>query len=145
MEKVDLITNQFSIVEQRRMHSFRDVILDDILREKFRKFLHTVFNAEPTYVIFNYINRAVRNSANQNDHDIYRDLQHALKTRQFAFIRGLWTLIKQIIQLRIQIKDLIRQQITIFKHLGYCRMIKNIVSIGDGDRCIGDLRQNIQN
>ncbi|CAF0889794.1 unnamed protein product [Rotaria sordida] len=141
IEKVNLITNQFSIVEQRRMYSFRDVILNDILRQKFRKFLHTVFNAEPTYVIFNYVNRAVRNSANQNDHDIYRDLQHALKTRQFAYIRGLWALAKQIIQLRIQIKDLIRQQITIFKHLGYCGKIKNIVSIGDGGRCINDLRQ----
>ncbi|CAF2681724.1 unnamed protein product [Rotaria sp. Silwood2] len=141
MEKVDLITDQFSIVEQRRMHSFRHVIMDDVMREKFRKFLHTVFNAEPVYVIFNYVNRAVRNSANQNDHDVYRHLQHALSTRQFAFIRGLWALVKQVVQLRIQIKDLIRQQITIFKHLGYCGKIKNIVSIGDGGRCIHDLRQ----
>ncbi|CAF3538108.1 unnamed protein product [Rotaria sp. Silwood1] len=141
MKKIGLITNQFSIVEQRRMHSFRHVILNDVMREKFRKFLRTVFNAEPDYVIFNYVNRAVRNSANQNDHDVYRDLQHALKTRQFAFIRGLWALVKQIVQLRIQTKDQIRQQITIFKHLGYCGKINNIVSIGDGGRCISDLRQ----
>lgn len=120
MERVTLVTDQFSLVEQRRMHSFRHVIMDEVLREKFRKFLHTVFNAEPSYVIFNYVNRAVRNSANQNDHDVYQDLLHTLKTRQFAFIRGLWALSKQILQLKTQIQDLVRQQITIFKHLGYC-------------------------
>lgn len=124
MNKVDLITDPFTIVEQRRMYSFRDVIMNDVLREKFRKFLRTVFNAEPSYVIFNYVNRAVRNAANQNDHDVYRDLQKTLKTRQFAFIRGLWALCKQIVQLRVQIKDLVRQQITIFQHLGYCGKVK---------------------
>ncbi|CAF3346440.1 unnamed protein product [Rotaria socialis] len=141
IEKMDLNTDEPSMVEQRRMRSFHNVITDDVLREKFRKFLHTVFNAEPVYVIFNYVNRAVRNSANQNDHDVYRDLQKSLRTRQFAFIRGIWALAKQIVQLRLQVKDLVRQQITIFKHLGYCGKIKNIVSIGDGGRCINDLRR----
>jgi hypothetical protein len=104
--------------------------MDEVLREKFRKFLRTVFNAEPVHVIFNYVNRAVRNPANQNDHDVYRELQNALKTRQFAFIRQTFALIKQIRQLRLQIKDMIRQQITIFKHLGYCgKVSKGIVNV----------------
>jgi hypothetical protein len=102
------------------MHSFRDVILNDLLREKFRKFLRTVFNAEPVHVIFNYVNRAVRNPANENDHDMYRELQNALKTREFAYIRSLFALAKQILQLRAQIKDMLRQQISIFNKLGYC-------------------------
>jgi hypothetical protein len=118
--ELELITGRFQIVEQRRTNSFSKVIFDEILREKFRKFLRTVFNAEPIHVIFNYVNRAVRNPMNKNDNDIYRELQTILKTRQFAFIRQTFALLKQIRQLRIQIKDMLRQQITIFKHLGYC-------------------------
>lgn len=118
--EIELITNEFEIVQQRRMNSFRNVILDDEQREKFRKFLRTVFNAEPVHVIFNYVNRAVRNPDNKNDHDTYRELQNSLKTRQFAFIRHLFALFKQIIQLREQVKDMLRQQITIFNRLGYC-------------------------
>jgi hypothetical protein len=128
--EIEIMTDQFQIVEQRRMNSFYTVIMDEVLREKFRKFLRTVFNAEPVHVIFNYVNRAVRNPANQNDHDVYRELQNALKTRQFAFIRQTFALIKQIRQLRLQIKDMIRQQITIFKHLGYCgKVSKGIVNV----------------
>ena len=141
VEKVDILTEEFQIVKQRRMNSFHTVITNEVLREKFRKFLRTVFDAEPVHVIFNYVNRAVRNPGNQNDHDVYRELQHALKTRQFAFIRKLFALFKQIRQLRVQIKDMLRQQITIFKHLGYAGKIKDIVSIGDGGRCIKELRQ----
>ncbi|CAF4033768.1 unnamed protein product [Adineta steineri] len=47
---------------------------------------------------------------------------------------------KQIIQLQRQIKDLLRQQITIFKDLGYIGKINDIVSIGDGGRCIKQLK-----
>ena len=115
----EIQTEQFQIVEQRRMNSFETVIYDEILREKFRKFLRTVFNAEPIHVIYNYVNRAVRNPNNKNDHQIYQELQNALKNRQFAFLRNLFALFKQIRQLRLQIKDLIRQQIHIIKHLGY--------------------------
>jgi hypothetical protein len=118
--EIELITDKFKIVKQRRMHSFRNVILNDLLRENFRKFLRTVFNAEPVHVIFNYVNRAVRNPTNENDHDIYKELQNSLKTRQFAFIRNLFALIKQILQLRLQVKDMLRQQISIFNKLGYC-------------------------
>ncbi|UJR14480.1 hypothetical protein I4U23_001477 [Adineta vaga] len=140
-KEIELLTDEFVIVEQRRMNSFHRVITDEIFREKFRKFLRTVFNAEPAHVIFNYVNRAVRNPMNKNDHDIYRELEHTLKTRQFAFMRKIFAIIKQIRQLRSQIKDMLRQQITIFKHLGYCGKIKDIVSIGDGGRCINELRQ----
>jgi SAM-dependent methyltransferase len=139
--KFDLITDQFKIVKERRTQSFHAVIYDDILREKFRKFLRNVFNVEPVHVIFNYVNRAVRNSANKNDADVYRDLQNILKTRQFASIRNIYALFKQILQLQGQIKDMLRQQITIFKDLGYIGKINDIVSIGDGGRCINQLRQ----
>ena len=127
VSEVEILTEKFEIVEQRRMNSFSTVITDEILREKFRKFLRTVFDAEPVHVIFNYVNRAVRNPANKNDHDIYRELQNTLKTRQFAFIRQLFALFKQIRQLRLQIKDMLRQQITIFKHLGYCGKVINFI------------------
>jgi len=120
INEIELINDEFQIVKQRRMHSFRDVILNDVQREKFRKFLRTVFNAEPVHVIYNYVNRAVRNPSNENDHDIYRELQNALKTREFAYIRNLFALFKQILQLRAQIKDMLRQQISIFNKLGYC-------------------------
>jgi hypothetical protein len=123
---IEIITDKFEIVEQRRTNSFYNVITDENLREKFRKFLRTVFNAEPIHVIFNYVNRAVRNPANKNDHDVYRELQNALKTRQFAFIRQIFALFKQIRQLRIQIKDMLRQQITILKHLGYCGKVNSL-------------------
>jgi len=128
INEIELITEEFKIVKQRRMHSFRDVILNDVQREKFRKFLRTVFNAEPVHVIYNYVNRAVRNPSNENDHDIYRELQNALKTREFAFIRNLFALIKQILQLRAQIKDMLRQQISIFNKLGYCGKVITIRS-----------------
>jgi hypothetical protein len=95
-----------------------------MLREKFRKFLRNVFNVEPVHVIFNYVNRAVRNPANRNDADVYRDLQNILKTRQFASIRNIYALFKQILQLQGQIKDMVRQQITIFKDLGYVGKVK---------------------
>ena len=117
--QVEIREEKFEIVEERRMNSFSKVIQDEILREKFRKFLRTVFDAEPVHVIFNYVNRAVRNPQNQNDHDIYRELQNILNTRQFAFLRQIFALFKQIRQLRLQIKDMLRQIITIFKHLGY--------------------------
>lgn len=120
VENVELLTDPFAVVQQRRMDSFYQVIIDEVLREKFRKFLRTVFNAEPMHVIFNYVNRAVRNPQNKNDNDVYRDIQNVLKTRQFAFLRHQFALIKQIRQLRMQIDDMIRQQITIFRHLGYC-------------------------
>jgi hypothetical protein len=51
---------------------------------------------------------------------MYRELQNALKTREFAYIRSLFALAKQILQLRAQIKDMLRQQISIFNKLGYC-------------------------
>ncbi|CAF4364244.1 unnamed protein product, partial [Adineta steineri] len=92
----------------------------------------------------NSINRAVRNGANKNDNDIYRELQNVLKTRQFASIQQTYALFRQIRQLRLQIKDMLRQQITIFKHLGYCGRIKDIVSLGDGGRCIKELREILE-
>ncbi|CAF3297579.1 unnamed protein product [Rotaria sp. Silwood2] len=141
INEIKLTTDRFQIVEQRRTNSFYLVISNDILREKFRKFLRTVFNAEPVHVIFNYVNRAVRNPNNKNDNDIYQELQNALKTRQFAFTRKIFAIVKQLRQLRLQINDMLRQQITIFKHLGYCGKIRDIVSIGDGGRCIKELRQ----
>ena len=122
--EIELLTDQFQFVVQRRTNSFSKVITDEHAREKFRKFLRTVFNAEPVHVIFNYVNRAVRNPANKNDNDVYRELQNALKTRSFAFIRQLFAFFKQLRQLRLQIKDMLRQQITIFKHLGYCGKVK---------------------
>ncbi len=128
INEIELTTEEFKIVKQRRIHSFRDVILNDVQREKFRKFLRTVFNAEPVHVIYNYVNRAVRNPTNENDHDIYRELQNALKTREFSFIRNLFALIKQILQLRAQIKDMLRQQISIFNKLGYCGKVITIRS-----------------
>ena len=124
---VEIHTDQFIIVEQRRMNSFSRVITDEVLREKFRKFLRTVFDAEPVHVIYNYVNRAVRNPSNENDHQIYRELQQTLKTRQFAFLRQLFALFKQIRQLRLQIKDFLRQQINIFKHLGYLTKVIQLV------------------
>ena len=124
---VKLISEPFEVVEQRRSDSFSQVISDEILREKFRKFLRTVFRAEPVHVIFNYVNRAVRNPANQTDNEIYQELQHALKTRQFAFIRGWFALFRQVRQLRIQINDMLRQQITIFRHLGYCGKVNTLL------------------
>ncbi|CAF4368984.1 unnamed protein product [Rotaria sp. Silwood2] len=141
INEIKLTTDRFQIVEQRRTNSFYLVISNDILREKFRKFLRTVFNAEPVHVIFNYVNRAVRNPNNKNDNDIYQELQNALKTRQFAFTRKIFAIVKQLRQLRLQINDMLRQQITIFKHLGYCGKILDIVSIGDGGRCIKELCQ----
>ncbi|CAF1473775.1 unnamed protein product [Adineta steineri] len=141
---IEIDTDKFQIVEQRRTNSFYNVIIDEILREKFRKFLRTVFNAEPVHRIFNYVNRAVRNPANKNDNDIYRELQNVLKTRQFASIQQTYALFRQIRQLRLQIKDMLRQQITIFKHLGYCGRIKDIVSFGDGGRCIKELREILE-
>ncbi|CAF0816288.1 unnamed protein product [Adineta ricciae] len=141
IKQVELITDEFVIVQQRRHDSFYQVITNEGLREKFRKFLQTVFNAEPTHVLFNYVNRAVRNPLNKNDHDVYRELQKVLQTRQFAFLRQVFATLKQIRQLRLQIKDMLRQQITIFKHLGCCGKIKDIVSIGDGGRCINELRE----
>jgi len=125
-DDIEIITEKFQIVEQRRTNSFSNVITNEILREKFRKFLRTVFNAEPVHVIFNYVNRAVRNPANKNDNDIYQELQNALKTRQLASIRQIFALFKQIRQLRLQIKDMLRQQITIFKHLGYCGKVTSM-------------------
>ena len=126
-KEVKLITEPFEVVKERRNDSFFQVISNEILREKFRKFLRTVFHAEPVHVVFNYVNRAVRNPSNTNDNDIYRELQHALKTRQFAGIRGLFALLRQIQQLRIQIRDMVRQQITIFKHLGYCGKVSDVL------------------
>ncbi|CAF5148939.1 unnamed protein product, partial [Rotaria magnacalcarata] len=141
INEVELITNKFSVVEQRRTNSFHKVISNEHLRGKFRKFLRTVFNAEPVHVIFNYVNRAVRNPNNKNDDDIYLEVQNGLKTRQFALIRKIFATLKQFRQLRFQINDMLRQQIIIFKHLGYCGKIRDIVSIGDGGRCINELRQ----
>ncbi|CAF1482903.1 unnamed protein product [Rotaria sp. Silwood1] len=141
INEIKLITDRFQFVEQHRTNSFYLVISNEILREKFRKFLRTVFNAEPVHVIFNYVNRAVRNPNNKNDNDIYQELQNVLKTRQFALIRKIFAIFKQFRQLRLQINDMLRQQITIFKHLGYCGKIRDIVSIGDGGRCIKELRE----
>ena len=124
VKPVTLITNSFEIVPQRRTDSFFRVIQDEVLREKFRKFLRTVFNAEPTHVIFNYVNRAVRNPRNKTDEDVYREIKHTLQTRQFAFIRRLFAFYKQIRQLRLQIEDLLRQQMHIFRHLGYCGKVR---------------------
>lgn len=123
-KEVNLITDEFKIVKERRLDSFHTVIYDDILREKFRKFLRNVFNVEPVHVIFNYVNRSVRNSTNKTDADVYRDLQNTLQTRQFASFRNFYALLKQMIQLQSQIKDLLRQQITIFKDLGYIGKVK---------------------
>lgn len=127
--RVELKTSLFEVVEQRRVNSFHKVIHNQILREKFRKFLSTVFNVEPVHVIFNYVNRAVRNPNNISDTDVYLELQNVLKTRQFAFIRNIFSLIKQIRQIRLQINDLLRQQITIFKHLGYCGKVKIVFEV----------------
>jgi hypothetical protein len=52
-----------------------------------------------------------------------------LKTRQFAFIRRIFASYKSIRQLRLQIKDMLRQQITIFKHLGYCGKVNYLIII----------------
>jgi hypothetical protein len=119
-DTVELKTEPFIIVEQRRDDSFFRVMNDEILREKFRKFLRTVFNAEPVHVMFNYVNRAVRNPNNRTDHDVYRELKQTLNTRQFASVRKLFALGKQMRQLDTQIHDMVRQQMTIFQHLGYC-------------------------
>ncbi|CAF1334539.1 unnamed protein product [Rotaria sordida] len=141
INEMKLITDRFQIVEQRRTNSFNSVISNEISREKFRKFLRTVFNAEPIHVIFNYVNRAVRDPKNKNDNDIYLELQNVLKTRRFTLIRKIFAIFKQFRQLRLQINDMLRQQITIFKHLGYCGKIRDIVSIGDGGRCIKELQE----
>ncbi|CAF4152701.1 unnamed protein product, partial [Rotaria magnacalcarata] len=95
INEVELITNKFSVVEQRRTNSFHKVISNEYLRGKFRKFLRTVFNVEPVHVIFNYVNRAVRNPNNKNDDDIYLEVQNGLKTRQFALIRKIFATLKQ--------------------------------------------------
>lgn len=126
-DPMEISQEKFEIVEQRRMNSFSKVIFDEILREKFRKFLRTVFDAEPVHVIFNYVNRAVRNPLNQNDHDVYREIQHILNTRQFALLRKFFALFKQIRQLRLQIKDMLRQLITVFKHLGYLTKVHHSI------------------
>ncbi|CAF0756127.1 unnamed protein product [Didymodactylos carnosus] len=139
-ELIKLEDEEFIVVEQRRHHSFEHVIIDDVLRHKFRKFLRTVFNVEPPHLLFNYVNRAVRNPSNKNDYDIYKELEIVLNTRQFMFLRRLYVYVKQIIQLRIQMKDILRQQLTIIKYLGYYGQVNDIVGIGDGGRNIKYLR-----
>ena len=138
VKQVALITNPFAIVSQRRTDSFFRVIQDEVLREKFRKFLRTVFHAEPVHVIFNYVNRAVRNPRNKTDEDVYREIKTALQTRQFAFVRRLFAFFKQVQQLRLQIEDLLRQQMHIFRHLGYCGKVRRTEGDSRTERDVDD-------
>ncbi|CAF1170364.1 unnamed protein product, partial [Didymodactylos carnosus] len=139
-ELIKLEDEEFVIVEQRRNNSFEHVIVNDELRHKFRKFLRTEFNIESPPVLFNYVNRAVRNPSNKNDYDIYKELEIVLNTRQFMFLRRLYLYMKQIIQLKIQMNDILRQQLAIIKQLNISEQINDIVCIGDGGRNIKRLR-----
>lgn len=130
------------IVAERRNNSYETVVDSRVLRRKFQQFLKEVFNIEDE-TFYAVMANATWNPVNEGDIDVYRALQSHLQSRAFNWFHRPRNLIKSLIQLRRQKKELLEQTELIVKNLGLFGHIHDYASFGDSGKMVIPFRDKM--
>lgn len=128
-------------VSERRSDSYRKLLRCPELRSQFQDlFLTKIFAVRDNRLLMGMISRAANDPNNADDLQIYEHLVALLDERP-AGITEAW---KQVVQLRLQKKELLRETVNIIGKLGRIGDLTGYVSIGDNGKLCTLLRDHLQ-
>jgi len=132
-------------VSEHRSDSYKRLINDQKLRTQFRDgFLTKIFNIEDNSKLYNIICKAVWSPQNKGDDQlIFEHICDLLSSSGGGAITFAQKTYKQVMQLKQQKAELVRETASILGHLGRSDSLVGYVSIGDNGKMVQEFRKHI--